>query len=153
MPDSGTNRRVVVTGTGVVTPIGQTVAPTGFDAFPQLKEAIDNLDKGAIKPADVVYVLRMQKERMLEGANYVPSLREYAACWGVTADRVRPGQKIMHPGPMNRGVEIDAEVADAAESLIERQVRSGLVVRMAVLYDLLTHGPVEVKVAEMEEVA
>jgi aspartate carbamoyltransferase catalytic subunit len=107
----------------------------------------------AIRAADVVYVLRMQHERMLEGANYVPSLREYTARWGVTAERLRPGQKVMHPGPMNRGVEIDAEVADAADALIERQVRSGLVVRMAVLYDLLTHGPIEVNVVEMEEVA
>jgi len=110
-------------------------------------------DIETIKDADVVYVLRMQKERMLEGANYVPSLREYTACWGVTSERLRPGQKVMHPGPMNRGVEIDPVVADAADALIERQVRSGLVVRMAVLYDLLTHGPVEVKVAEIEEVA
>ena len=112
-----------------------------------------SFDIDAIRGADVVYVLRMQKERMLEGANFVPSLREYTARWGVTRDRMRPGQKVMHPGPMNRGVEIDPEVADAAEALIKRQVRSGLVVRMAVLYDLLTHGPVEVKVAEMEEVA
>ena len=110
-------------------------------------------DIETIKDADVVYVLRMQKERMLEGANYVPSLREYTARWGVTPERLRPGQKVMHPGPMNRGVEIDPVVADAADALIERQVRSGLVVRMAVLYDLLTHGPVEVKVAEIEEVA
>jgi aspartate carbamoyltransferase catalytic subunit len=110
-------------------------------------------DIGAIKAADVVYVLRMQRERMLEGANYVPSLREYTARWGVTAERLRAGQKVMHPGPMNRGVEIDPYVADAGESLIERQVRNGLVVRMAVLYDLLTQGPVEVKVAEIEEVA
>jgi aspartate carbamoyltransferase catalytic subunit len=110
-------------------------------------------DIETIRAADVVYVLRMQRERMLEGANYVPSLREYAARWGVTAARLRPGQKVMHPGPMNRGVEIDAAVADAADALIERQVRSGLVVRMAVLYDLLTRGPVGVKVAEMEEVA
>jgi aspartate carbamoyltransferase catalytic subunit len=107
----------------------------------------------SIAEADVVYVLRMQRERMLEGANYVPSLREYTARWGVTPERIRPGQKVMHPGPMNRGVEIDPIVADAADALIERQVRSGLVVRMAVLYDLLTHGPVEVKVAEIEEVA
>jgi aspartate carbamoyltransferase catalytic subunit len=107
----------------------------------------------AIQAADVVYVLRMQRERMLEGANYVPSLREYTARWGITSERVRPGQKVMHPGPMNRGVEIDPEVADADDALIERQVRAGLVVRMAVLYDLLTHGPVEVKVAEIEEVA
>jgi aspartate carbamoyltransferase catalytic subunit len=110
-------------------------------------------DIDAIRDADVVYVLRMQKERMLAGANYVPSLREYSARWGVTPERLRPGQKVMHPGPMNRGVEIDGVVADAADALIERQVRSGLAVRMAVLYDLLTHGPVGVKVAEIQEVA
>ena len=105
----------------------------------------------AIKAADVVYVLRMQRERMQEGANYVPSLREYTARWGVTADRLRPGQKVMHPGPMNRGVEIDGVVADAADALIEQQVRSGLVVRMAVLYDLLTHGPVGVEAGTVHE--
>jgi len=110
-------------------------------------------DIEAIKDADVVYVLRMQRERMLEGANYVPSLREYTARWGVTPERLRPGQKVMHPGPMNRGVEIDPRVADSADALIETQVRSGLVVRMAVLYDLLTHGPVEVKSEVAEEVA
>ena len=65
----------------------------------------------------------------------------------MTPERLRPGQKVMHPGPMNRGVEIDPRVADAADALIETQVRAGLVVRMAVLYDLLTHGPVGVKVA------
>jgi aspartate carbamoyltransferase catalytic subunit len=102
---------------------------------------------GAIKGADVVYVLRMQNERMQEGANYVPSLREYAARWGVTPERLRPGQKIMHPGPMNRGVEIDPTVADDQDALIVTQVRAGLVVRMAVLYDLLTHGPVLVETA------
>jgi aspartate carbamoyltransferase catalytic subunit len=107
----------------------------------------------AIRDADVVYVLRMQRERMLAGENYVPSLREYTARWGVTAERLRPGQKVMHPGPMNRGVEIDGPVADAADALIQRQVRSGLAVRMAVLYDLLTHGPIGVAVSEMEEVA
>jgi aspartate carbamoyltransferase catalytic subunit len=110
-------------------------------------------DITAIAAADVVYVLRMQRERMQEGANYVPSLREYTARWGITPERLRPGQKIMHPGPMNRGVEIDARVADAADALIETQVRSGLVTRMAVLYDLLTTGPVGVKVAELHEVA
>jgi aspartate carbamoyltransferase catalytic subunit len=107
----------------------------------------------AIRAADVVYVLRMQRERMLAGENYVPSLREYTARWGVTRERLRPGQKVMHPGPMNRGVELDGEVADAADALIEKQVRSGLAVRMAVLYDLLTHGPVGVHVAEAQEVA
>jgi aspartate carbamoyltransferase catalytic subunit len=110
-------------------------------------------DIAAIGAADVVYVLRMQRERMLEGANYVPSLREYTARWGITPERLRPGQKVMHPGPMNRGVEIDPRVADAEDALIENQVRAGLVVRMAVLYDLLTHGPVAVKTAEFHEVA
>ena len=110
-------------------------------------------DVGAIADADVVYVLRMQHERMLEGAAYVPSLREYSARWGVTAERLRPGQRVMHPGPMNRGVEIDAAAADAAGSLVQRQVRSGLVVRMAVLFDLLTHGPAESRVAALQEVA
>jgi aspartate carbamoyltransferase catalytic subunit len=110
-------------------------------------------DIRSIAAADVVYVLRMQRERMLEGANYVPSLREYTARWGVTPERIRPGQKIMHPGPMNRGVEIDPRVADHEESLIEVQVRAGLVTRMAVLYDLLTHGPVGVQSASLTEVA
>jgi aspartate carbamoyltransferase catalytic subunit len=108
---------------------------------------------GTIAAADVVYVLRMQQERMQEGTSYVPTLREYAARWGVTAERLRPGQKVMHPGPMNRGVEIDPAVADAPESLIETQVRAGLVVRMAVLYDLLTHGPVAAPALAIHEVA
>src|SRR6266508_4775505 len=112
-----------------------SLIPRGIEALGcEVSYSID-----AIQDADVVYVLRMQRERMLPGENYVPSLREYAARWGVTAARLRPGQKVMHPGPMNRGVEIDAAVADAADALIARQVRSGLVVRMAVLYDLLTH--------------
>jgi aspartate carbamoyltransferase catalytic subunit len=110
-------------------------------------------DVGAVRAADVVYVLRMQRERMLEGANYVPSLREYTARWGITPERLRPGQKVMHPGPMNRGVEIDPRVADAADALITGQVRAGLVVRMAVLYDLLTQGPVGVPTPETLEVA
>ena len=110
-------------------------------------------DIRSIAAADVVYVLRMQRERMQEGANYVPSLREYTARWGVTPERLRPGQKVMHPGPMNRGVEIDPRVADAEDALIEVQVRAGLVVRMAVLYDLLTGGPVGVQVLETTEVA
>src|SRR5207244_11937449 len=105
-------------------------------------------DVGAIAAADVVYVLRMQRERMQEGANNVPSLREYTARWGVTPERLRPGQKVMHPGPMNRGVEIDPRVADDADALIEAQVRAGLVTRMAVLYDLLVGAPAPVPVGE-----
>ena len=104
-------------------------------------------DIGAIADADVVYVLRMQQERMLEGANFVPSLREYTSRWGITSARLRDGQRVMHPGPMNRGVEIDARVADSEASLVVDQVRAGLIVRMAVLYDLLTTGPVAVETA------
>ncbi len=110
-------------------------------------------DIEAIRDADVVYVLRMQRERMEEGANFVPSLREYTARWGVTPERLRPGQKVMHPGPMNRGVEIDGRVADQDDALIQTQVRAGLVVRMAVLYDLLTQGPAPVPVEAAVEVA
>ncbi|HEV7641054.1 MAG TPA: aspartate carbamoyltransferase catalytic subunit [Gaiellaceae bacterium] len=102
-------------------------------------------DISTIADADVVYVLRMQRERMLEGANFVPSLREYTAQWGITPERLREGQRVMHPGPMNRGVEIDARVADSNAAMIVDQVRSGLIVRMAVLYDLLTTGPVAVE--------
>src|SRR5436309_3652776 len=104
-------------------------------------------DIAAIGAADIVYILRMQRERMQEGANYAPSLREYSARWGVTPERLRPGQKVMHPGPMNRGVEIDPRVADSVDALVTTQVRSGLVVRMAVLYDLLVQGPAPVEAA------
>jgi len=110
-------------------------------------------DIGVIRDADVVYVLRMQRERMEAGENFVPSLREYAARWGVTPERLRPGQKVMHPGPMNRGVEIDPRVADSVDALVETQVRSGLVIRMAVLYDVLTGGPVGVRSLAAAEVA
>jgi aspartate carbamoyltransferase catalytic subunit len=110
-------------------------------------------DISAIRDADVVYVLRMQSERMQPGENYVPSLREYSARWGITPERLRAGQKVMHPGPMNRGVEIDPRVADCADSLVVTEVRAGLVVRMAVLYDLLAGGPVGVRALAAAEVA
>jgi len=89
-----------------------------------------------------VYVLRMQHERMGDGG-FVPSLREYSGLYGITSARLREGQVVMHPGPMNRGVEIDARVADSDAALVTDQVRAGLVVRMAVLYDVLTVAPVE----------
>jgi aspartate carbamoyltransferase catalytic subunit len=101
-------------------------------------------DVAAIGDADVVYVLRMQRERM--GEAFVPSLREYTSLYGITPERVRAGQVVMHPGPMNRGVEIDPRVADSRAALVTEQVRLGLVVRMAVLYDLLTAAPVDAPV-------
>jgi len=97
-------------------------------------------DISSIADADVVYVLRMQHERM--GDAFVPSLREYTALYGITPARVREGQVVMHPGPMNRGIEIDPRVADSVQALVTDQVRAGLVVRMAVLYDVLTVAPV-----------
>ena len=121
--------------------------------LPREMHAETSTDIAAIRDADVVYVLRMQQERMEAGANYVPSLREYTARWGVTPERLRAGQKVMHPGPMNRGVEIDPRVADSADALVETQVRSGLVVRMAVLYDVLTGGPTGVRALAAAEVA
>jgi aspartate carbamoyltransferase catalytic subunit len=107
-------------------------------------------DIAAIAEVDVVYVLRMQAERMQPGAAFVPSLREYTALYGVTSERVRSGQLVMHPGPMNRGVEIDARVADSGASLVTSQVRAGLVVRMAVLYDLLTAPGLHVAAPALE---
>ncbi len=90
---------------------------------------------------DVVYLLRMQRERMTEAL--LPTLREYTAGYGLTARRVDLLDEkalVMHPGPMNRGVEISAEVADLPRSLVVDQVRNGVAVRMAVLYLLLGSG-------------
>ena len=89
----------------------------------------------ALRDADAVMALRIQKERMAAGL--LPSLREYAARYGLTRERLalaRPGAVVMHPGPMNEGVEIAPDVAAGAQSLIEEQVRNGVAVRMALLY-------------------
>lgn len=97
----------------------------------------DRLDR-AIEGVDAVMMLRLQRERMEEGL--VGPLEEYHRDWGLTAARLRravPDAVVMHPGPMNRGVEIDDEVADGPQSLILRQVANGVPVRMAVLETLL----------------
>jgi aspartate carbamoyltransferase catalytic subunit len=88
-----------------------------------------------IEEADVIYALRMQRERM--GESFVPSIREYAASYQINGRRLGPRQLLMHPGPVNRGIELSPEVIDSPSSLIASQVESGLVVRMAVLYELL----------------
>jgi aspartate carbamoyltransferase catalytic subunit len=85
--------------------------------------------------ADVIYALRLQHERMQE--SFVPSLREYAAHFQIDSRRLGRKQLLMHPGPVNRGVEISGEVIDSPQSLIAEQVAAGLVVRMAILYELL----------------
>ena len=89
----------------------------------------------AVADADVVMLLRIQRERM--HGHFFPSVREYFALFGMTAERLRrakPDVIVMHPGPMNRGVEIDSEVADGPFSVILQQVTNGVAVRMAVLY-------------------
>jgi aspartate carbamoyltransferase catalytic subunit len=126
-----------------------TLLPPGFEA---LGCAVAT-DIAAIAGADVVYALRMQRERMAPGESFVPSLREYNALYGITPDRLRPGQLVMHPGPMNRGIEIDPRVADSEAALVSDQVRAGLVVRMAVLYDLLTVAPTPAAVPVGAEIA
>ncbi len=89
-----------------------------------------------LSSADVVYALRMQHERMTEA--WVPSLREYATQFQIGARRLSPRQIVMHPGPVNRGVELSGEVVDSPQALITNQVQAGVVVRMAVLYELLS---------------
>ncbi len=90
---------------------------------------------------DVVYLLRIQHERIHDAL--FPSLREYTARWGMTSERaarLKPDTVVMHPGPMNRGIEIADDVADSPRSLVIDQVSNGVAVRMAVLYDLLGTG-------------
>jgi aspartate carbamoyltransferase catalytic subunit len=104
-----------------------------------IAEAIDcevAHDLDGLGEADVVYALRMQRERMSE--SFVPSLREYVARFQIDSRRLGPRQLLMHPGPVNRGVELSSEVIDGPNSLMTAQVESGLVVRMAILYELLT---------------
>jgi aspartate carbamoyltransferase catalytic subunit len=88
-----------------------------------------------LEDADVVYALRMQKERMTD--SFVPSIREYAAQYQIDGRRLGARQVLMHPGPVNRGVELAAEVIDSPQAVIGQQVAAGVVVRMAVLYELL----------------
>ncbi len=88
--------------------------------------------------ADVVYALRLQKERMAE--SFVPSVREYAARFQIDSRRLGPRQLLMHPGPVNRGVELSGDAIDSPQSLMTEQVAAGLVVRMAILYELLAAG-------------
>jgi aspartate carbamoyltransferase catalytic subunit len=94
-----------------------------------------SFDLDGLAEADVVYALRMQRERMRE--SFVPSIREYATRYQIDSRRLGPRQLLMHPGPVNRGVELSPEVIDGPNSLITEQVESGLVVRMAILYELL----------------
>jgi aspartate carbamoyltransferase catalytic subunit len=114
-----------------------TMVPPGIERLGvRFSTSVDE----AVANADVIMMLRIQQERM-HGA-FFPSVREYFTVFGMTAERVkraRPDVIIMHPGPMNRGVEIASEVADGPYSVILEQVANGVAVRMAVLY-LLAGG-------------
>jgi aspartate carbamoyltransferase catalytic subunit len=125
-----------VTVCGPPTLIPREIEALGCQATPTLEH---------VHQADVVYVLRMQHERMRE--SFVPSLREYAARYQINDSRLRPGQLVMHPGPVNRGVELAASTIDSPQALIGDQVKAGVAVRMAVLYELLVGSPILAAVA------
>ena len=118
-----------------------TLLPVGVETWP----CTVSYDLDAVAAfVDVVMMLRVQQERMTDF--YFPNAREYSRYFGLNIDRMKvmkPGAIVMHPGPMNRGLEISAEVADSARSVITEQVTNGVSVRMAILYVLLTGGALE----------
>jgi aspartate carbamoyltransferase catalytic subunit len=116
-----------------------TLLPRGIDRFGV--EVFRDMRAG-LKDADIVMMLRLQLERM--NGSFVPSVKEYFHFYGLDAEKLswaKPDALVMHPGPMNRGVEIDSEVADGAQSLIREQVEMGVAVRMAVLEALARNLP------------
>jgi len=119
-----------------------TLIPAGLDRFGvRVTTSVDE----AVEGADVVMMLRIQHERMQ--GHFIPSVREYFTLFGLTPDRMRRAASdaiVMHPGPMNRGVEIDSDVADGPFSVILEQVANGVAVRMAVLYLLSGRDPDDV---------
>ena len=124
--------RIRVSGPTTLMPAG--IERMGVEVVPDLRRALEG--------ADIVMMLRLQRERMNGG--FVPSAREYFHFFGLSAEKLawaKPDALVMHPGPMNRGVEIDTLVADGAQSLIREQVEMGVAVRMAVLQALSRHLP------------
>jgi aspartate carbamoyltransferase catalytic subunit len=121
--------RVRVVAPATLLPSG--IAQMGVEVFHSMKEGL--------KDADVVMMLRLQRERM--SGSFVPSVREYFHFYGLDTEKLKAAKEdalVMHPGPMNRGVEIASEVADGPQSVIEQQVEMGVAVRMAVMETLLT---------------
>lgn len=118
-----------------------TLLPVGIESWPaKISYDFDDL----IPQVDAIMMLRVQSERMNE--LFFPNAREYSRYFGLNTDRVKKMKKesiIMHPGPMNRGLEITADVADSARSVIVEQVSNGVSVRMAILYTLLTGEGIE----------
>jgi len=129
---SALGARVRVVGPSTLMPAG--IEETGVEVFHDMKSGL--------RDADIVMMLRLQRERMA-GA-FVPSSREYFRYFGLDAEKLsfaKPGALVLHPGPMNRGVEIDSLIADGAQSRIREQVEMGVAVRMAVLEALARHLP------------
>jgi aspartate carbamoyltransferase catalytic subunit len=121
----------------VIAPL--TLLPAGIERLGV--EVFTDMREG-LKDADIVMMLRLQRERM--AASYVPSVREYFRFYGLDEEKLglaRPDALVMHPGPMNRGVEIDSGIADGPRSLIGEQVEMGVAVRMAVLEALAANLP------------
>ena len=126
-------------GSKVILVAPPTLLPTGVEHWGC--EVTSNFD-AVVERADIVMMLRVQRERMHGG--FFPTAREYTELYGLTPERLarlREGAAVCHPGPMNRGLEISSEAADAANSLILDQVRAGVSVRMSVLYHLLGGSP------------
>jgi aspartate carbamoyltransferase catalytic subunit len=118
----------------------RTLVPADFEHLVENGLTVSPSIEDAIRDADVVMILRIQRER--QDSAYFPTLSEYAIHYGLTNDRLDLARKdaiVLHPGPMNRGIEISSEVADSSRSLILDQVKYGVAVRMAVLY-LATGG-------------
>ena len=118
----------------------RTLLPNGIEALGC--EAFDRIEP-ALEGADVVMMLRIQKER--QQAGLFPNAREYSRYYGLNAARLalaKPDAIVLHPGPMNRGLEIAPEAADSAQSVVLDQVSAGVAVRMAVLYHLLAGADV-----------
>src|SRR5215210_5741056 len=116
-----------------------TLLPAGIERF---GVSVFTDMRTGLKDADIVVMLRLQRERM--NGSFVPSVKEYFRYYGLDREKLalaRPDALVMHPGPMNRGVEISSEVADGAQSLIREQVEMGVAVRIAVLEALANHLP------------
>lgn len=128
-------------GAAVTVVAPPTLLPVGIESWPaKVSFELDDL----IPQVDAIMMLRVQSERMNE--LFFPNAREYSRYFGLNSDRVKRMKKesiIMHPGPMNRGLEITADVADSARSVIVEQVSNGVSVRMAILYTLLTGEGIE----------
>ena len=130
---------IVLSGPNTLMPIGLNLVDGRANVLPPVSVQPD-LDE-AIRGADVVMALRLQNER--QNGGYLPSLREYIRRWQITKDRLSSASKevlVMHPGPMNEGIEISTEVAHGGRSLIEEQVTNGVALRMALLYQVSAGG-------------